>query len=507
MLSNLRSSLRAHWPIIAITLLSGFIRLWGVGNVGFNSDEAVYVGQAAALAGDSAKAQFFSVFRAHPLLVQFLVSLTYRFQASEFAARAVTATLGTLTVSCVYVLGSMMYSRKLAIISSLFLALLPYHILVSRQVLLDVGLGFFFPLTMLFLYKFVKSGGFLWVYAAGASAALAILSKEPGVLLIPIGFIYLMTQNMVSFRALKYAFSGFLLAISPYPLSLALGGGVGKTASVAVWQISRTANHTWLFYPVSLFPYFDIAAILAVLGIVVALLRRTPSDILLLLWFGLTSVFFQLWPVKGFHYLMPVAPVICMLAGRFFDIRFPHLRMFSLPVPSVRRLVSLLLIFLAVSSLIYAYIFGAVAVQQAAPLAGLSGLYGGREAGAWIRLNVPEGATFLSIGPTMTNLIEFYGERPAFALSVSPNPIRRNPSYTPVVNPDFLIRTGQIQYIAWDIYSAMRSQHFSDRLMGYVSRYGGVLVFSLYSQITTSSGNASQTLIIAIYRVYGTVAA
>ena len=64
-------------------------------------------------------------------------------------------------------------------------------------------------------------------------------------------------------------------------------------------------------------------------------------------------------------------------------------------------------------------------------LAGTGGLPGGREAGAWIEKNVPQCAVFMTIGPSMANIIEFYGQRKAFGLSISPNPLHRNPSYEP----------------------------------------------------------------------------
>ena len=54
--------------------------------------------------------------------------------------------------------------------------------------------------------------------------------------------------------------------------------------------------------------------------------------------------------------------------------------------------------------------------------------------------NVPEGATMLAIGPSMANIVQFYGHRKAYGLSVSPNPLRRNPSYEPVGNPNRRIR-------------------------------------------------------------------
>ena len=67
----------------------------------------------------------------------------------------------------------------------------------------------------------------------------------------------------------------------------------------------------------------------------------------------------------------------------------------------------------------------------------------------------------MTIGPSMANIVQFYGHRKAYGLSVSPNPLHRNPSYEPLVNPDRLIRDNEIQYVVWDSFSAARSPFFA----------------------------------------------
>jgi hypothetical protein len=130
-------------------------------------------------------------------------------------------------------------------------------------------------------------------------------------------------------------------------------------------------------------------------------------------------------------------------------------------------------------------------------LAGSGGLPGGRETGRWVAEHTPRGATFLTIGPTMANLIQYYSGRRADALSVSPNPLHRNPTYRPVVNADAALRGGTYQYIVWDVYSANRSATFSGRCMDLVHRFHGSLIH-------TETGNwhgHSGRQIIKVYEV------
>jgi hypothetical protein len=134
-------------------------------------------------------------------------------------------------------------------------------------------------------------------------------------------------------------------------------------------------------------------------------------------------------------------------------------------------------------------------------LAGTGGLPGGREAGTWIDQNLPRGASFMTIGPTLSNIIQFYGHRRSQGLSVSPNPLHRNPAYDPIPNPDLAIRSLQIQYVAWDIWSASRSPHFSARLLGYVAKYHGRLVYSETAPVRQKDGTVEPTAVILIYAV------
>jgi hypothetical protein len=133
-------------------------------------------------------------------------------------------------------------------------------------------------------------------------------------------------------------------------------------------------------------------------------------------------------------------------------------------------------------------------------LAGTGGVPGGRQAGLWVQANTPTGAKMLSIGPSMANIVEYYGHHQVLGLSVSPNPLHRNPAYTPVGNPDLLIRNGEVQYLVWDAYSASRSSVFAQKLMSYVHRYNGTVVHVESVKVSTPGGSADRPVIV-IYEV------
>ena len=98
----------------------------------------------------------------------------------------------------------------------------------------------------------------------------------------------------------------------------------------------------------------------------------------------------------------------------------------------------------------------------------------------------------MTIGPSMANIVQFYGHRKAYGLSVSPNPLHRNPSYEPLANPDLLIRDNELQYIVWDAFSAGRSPFFSRKLLPLRDRYNGRVVHTELLRATDARGRAAR---------------
>ena len=223
------------------------------------------------------------------------------------------------------------------------------------------------------------------------------------------------------------------------------------------------------------------------------------AESLLVSWIVVPCLFFQLWPTKGFQYLLPIAvPVAVLAAGLLSDLgkRRP------LWLVGVRH-GSTIKLSLAVVAAVWLAVVSWQSVTGAgtnAFLAGTGGVPGGREAGVWVAGHSPAGAEMLSIGPSMANILEFYGHRRVLGISVSPNPLHRNPAYTPVLNPDKLLRRGDVQYLVWDAYSAARSDYFANKLMSYVRRYHGTVAHIESVAVSTSGGRVIKPVIV-IYEV------
>lgn len=492
---------RAAW-LMVIMGVGGFLRLWALGQNGFNSDEAVYTGQAAALAGDPHLQPFFPVFRAHPLLFQVLLSLVLRTGTSDIKARVVAAAFGIGTVLLVYLLGKLLYGVPTGMAAAAIMAVMPYNVVVSRQVLLDGPMAFFATATLYCLARYCRVRDPRWLYTAGAMMGLTILAKETAVLMLAAIFEFFALVRNLRPRVREWcvALAIMVAVVAVYIGALVVAHKTSTGEQYFLWQGARPANHPYSFYIQVVPPAVGWAVVVLALGGAVWTWRSNGwREVLLLLWVLVPLAIFSLvLAIKGFQYLEFVAPALAVLAARTLVLA---------PIPHKPRNRWLTQIARTVACLAVVATLGLTSWQQLTPaggttfLAGSGGLPGGRETGYWVAGHVPEGSQLLTIGPSMANVIQFYGHRRVLALSVSPNPLNRNPSYEPVNNPDVQLRQGNFQYLVWDTFSAHRSPNFSAKLLGYVSKYHGVAVYTQLIPVRGPSGHTVKTPVIVIYEV------
>ncbi len=504
-------TMRSALTFLSISGIAILARTVYLNSLGLNSDEAVYAGQGASLAGDPVLIEYFPIFRAHPLLFQTTLSLVFSGGVSPLAARLTAACFGVATVGLCYLVGKQLYGRRAGLIAALILAVMPYHVVVTRQVLLDGPMVFFSTLSLYLVVRFVEDERSSMLYAAVAAMGLTFLTNERSIVLI--GGIYLFfalsSKFVVTFRQIVCSAIVFVLMAIPYPLSVTFSGKSTTGEQFLAWQLFRRANHGLGFYFANLPPVLGWLTLLAVLGGMIALRKqRGWRETMLACWCVVPFAFFQVWPVKGFQYLLALAPVIAVAAGHSLaripdqvDLKWPALTELQFPdrFQGVLRIVAVAVVAgsLALST------WGRISPAEAGDsfLAGSGGVPGGREAGEWVAANLPEGAELLAIGPSMANIIQWYGDRKTYGLSVSPNPLHRNPVYEPIVNPDLVLRNGDLHYLVWDSFSASRSEFFSNKLLVFAERYNGRIVHQQTLDVATDNGEVVKQPIIIVYEV------
>ena len=306
--------------MVAIAMVSGpILRLWQINAMGFNTDEAVYAGQAAAIAGVSGLKDIFPIFRAHPLLIQFLLSLIYKVHFSDVAGRYLAVAFGLGAVYLTYMAGKTLYGRFPGALAALFLALMPYHVTVSPAVPAGWADDVLCHPDALLLARFGKTRHAAWFYAAGAASRIDFSIQgnrhhPAGAVFV---FLALSPDLHLRFRDLVIALVLMVLAMAPMPLTLLLAGRNSTGNNYLVYQLLRRPNHDGRFYLQVIPPALGIMLlVVAILSLVFLWRERSWRETLLMSWVFVTAIFFQIWPVKGFQYLLPIAPAIALLAGR-----------------------------------------------------------------------------------------------------------------------------------------------------------------------------------------------
>jgi 4-amino-4-deoxy-L-arabinose transferase-like glycosyltransferase/putative flippase GtrA len=480
-------------PLAAVMALSVFLRFWQLSAVGFNTDEAVYTGSAASIAGNPTLTAIFPVFRAHPLLFQTLLSLALRVHDSDWTARAFAAAIGVATVGLTFMLGRKLYGTAAGLLGAALLAVMPYHVVVSRQVLLDGLMTLCATGALYCVARYVENGRLSWLLACSSMMSAAILAKETSVVLLGGLYVFfaLTPAARLRVRHLWLAMLLIVVEVAIWPVMLRLAGHSRTGQSYLVWQLFRRPNHgTWFYFTV--LPSWIGPAVLAAALAGLIWLRReaTWRERLLLSWLAVPVLFFTLWPVKGFQYLLPAAPILAILAGRTLAR--------ALPLPRSRMAGRLAMGVLAAATAVSLAIPAWARSQPSysVTMAGTGGMTGGREAGEWILRHAPQGSRLLAIGPSVANVLEFYGHHQVSALSVSTNPHDRNPSYAPVVNPDLDLRQGEFQYIVWDSYTAAHTRFFAAEALRLVRRFHGAAVYISASTVRLGPHDVRPAIII-----------
>ena len=201
------------------------------------------------------------------------------------------------------------------------------------------------------------------------------------------------------------------------------------------WQLFRRPNH-------------DSASTSTVVPAAIGLARarrrrRRPRagcaggsswrETLLLCWIAVPVAFFELWPVKGFQYLLPLRAG-GRRAGRADARARPGRRLAAAwrprwLWPSRRARGPVRRCWLSRST-------GSAAHRRSSPARAGCPAAGRRGAGS--TRTCPPGAVMTSARRWPTSCRST--GTTALGLSVSPNPLSRNPSYEPIVNPDLAIR-------------------------------------------------------------------
>lgn len=320
---------RSHLVLMCIMGLSIFLNIYNLGLLAFNTDEATYTSQSAIWAGHDEYRQNFipysrsaTNFQIH----QLITSVFFRaFGINEFVARLPVVIMGVISIFLIYLLACEFFTKRMALLSALFIGINGYSIHFNRQVNLDTPLVFFMILAIMFIVKWKKTKSQWYFYLFLMSIILAAMSKV--IIIVPLSivvFAYLYTEKDYGY-ALRMLFKPVsilimigALAYAYYFITTVIG--IDDYMKTFIYASNRETQGSPGFYIKTVFLLLGYAfPIVTMAGLTIALKNRTEGDSLILLWFASILLFFTYYPLQGYNYIFPIIPPLCLLCGRAID--------------------------------------------------------------------------------------------------------------------------------------------------------------------------------------------
>jgi hypothetical protein len=462
--------------LAAIVISAAIARFWGINNIGLGGDESVYAGQALILAGHDEMQRFFLLVSrgsSNFLVHQGLQALSFIVAGfSDLSTRFPSALISAVTVVPIFLLGRELYGKWAGITAALLFAINGYSIAIGRLALLDSTMVFFLTLSMFFLAKWLRKNEKrpLWMYLFAVSTALAIMTKTVAFLIIPIAILAIVFSRQIRKISLRNAGTAVLVFIATLtPAIYQLISSYDIYMEFFSQGTSRVTNVPATYYIDKLVQNAGAAFLIVMsLGIAVALFYRKKEDVFCLLWVGIVFAFFQIQPIKGWNYLLPIIPVATILAARSFVFLISFLKPLFLTQGSfsssstirsavvtgnnssgsvdVKKMVAgILIAWILIISSFYQVFTSMNIIINERPFAGL------REAAFWLRDNAPgKGVMTLSQGSAQY-VLSLYANIDAYPFgnfqlhTILPGgSVIRGPP-----DPDPLIQNGTVTYFVY----------------------------------------------------------
>lgn len=274
-----------------------------------------------------------------PILFYWLAALSMSFFGTGwFGARFPSAACGALTILITYLLGKSMYNKRTGLFSASLLAASAIFFTYSRLSTPDMTTIFFITLSIFVFFKLYfqdapKMAGYLFFIAL----ALAALSKGLVGFLIPLITITIFTfmYKKKFFKRTDIILGSMLFLLITLPWFVIMVKIHGNVYMDHIWQVETMNRMSGLWsswgnaifktsknlvrYLIMTFIVFLPASVFLP-GAVIDIIKRKSTkreDVLIFLWLLTVIIFFTLIGTKKTHYLLTLAPPICILMGRY----------------------------------------------------------------------------------------------------------------------------------------------------------------------------------------------
>ena len=330
---------KKYWYILMI--LTGIMLFYGNHNLLITDNvESNYAltAKEMVMSGDWISPQIYGQYWFDkPILFYTVTAFAYLvFGCTEFASRFFPAIFGLASVALIGWSGKKLYSEKVGFYSAIVLASSFEFFLISKMVITDSLLFFFFSLALIsFLLGYEKNES-KYYYGFYLGAALAVLTKGPIGILLPgliITLFLLIKRDFKALRSMKIISGSMLfliIALPWYSTMIVLNGKnfidvfFGTHNFLRATVSEHPKDNVFYFYTVvailALFPWvgFSPEFIKKITANKLEILRMNSKILFLILWVSCVFVFFQLIATKYLSYTYPLVFPSALLLGKYF---------------------------------------------------------------------------------------------------------------------------------------------------------------------------------------------
>lgn len=287
-------------------------------------------------------ASLFKVFILTPMK-EFYFQNVWEFAKMFLVGRVMVAMFGVASIFMVYRIAKSLYDdKKIAILSAMFIAILPWHVFLSHIMIPDIPATFWTTVTIFCSVKLFQTKRLKWYVLAGAACGLAAGTKLYGL----ISIFAIITAHLISKpQEKKYLFWLFDRKMVVCFLAIILFDFLFGNPYIVV-SFRETVDHIFhrtpslietKFFPPNPLTFFSniaknvfgrcliylsvglgpILFVLFILALIYSLYRKSKSDILLLWW--IIPYYLTVCGLRWISptYLLPIMPAAIILISRF----------------------------------------------------------------------------------------------------------------------------------------------------------------------------------------------
>lgn len=282
---------------------------------------------------------YMALYGYYPPLYDIVTTGFYHVLGADATSGRLTAVLfSLLAIWITFEFAKRTYGPKVALASSVLLAVMPGFFWLSRVTMLETMLIFFFTITLFFFFTWLNKHSDKALILSCVALGVGFLAKYQ---ILVAGVVMIVSILWLGRDKLRIKFTKFLLVpviaaavVVPWLIVLYQANGANNfgTLLYAMQEggqdradysrrfpapVFYLIEMTWPFNDIPVHPVSLPLYVLGLLGLGLYAWRRKTEDKFFLAWFAVVYVFFTFIPNKQWRYVTPLFPVLAISAASF----------------------------------------------------------------------------------------------------------------------------------------------------------------------------------------------